>query len=206
MKAMIATTPAKPPTKTKTPARKYHHGDLAHASLTEALSLIEERGHDGLTLAELAKRLKVSHVALYRHYADREALIAAVAEESFRSFGAALREAHESPRDDLLHGMVRAYLAFARKHPARYALMFGRSVCAPPTSTLDEAARASFMVLLEALRLRRPGGDASLLAAQAKQVWAVCHGFASLTQIDALGLSATRTTELAWETVRAVVS
>src|SRR5919106_2570982 len=66
------------------PRRSYHHGNLRRALLDEALVTIRDNGIDGLTLREIGARLGVSRTALYRHFADKRALLMAVATEGFR--------------------------------------------------------------------------------------------------------------------------
>src|SRR3982751_2002701 len=70
------------------PPRPYHHGNLRRALLDEAIAMIRTEGVDGVTLREIGARVGVSRTALYRHFADKRALLAAVATEGFR----ALRE------------------------------------------------------------------------------------------------------------------
>jgi AcrR family transcriptional regulator len=60
------------------PRKTYHHGNLPPALVEAAKALIIERGLDGFTLREVARRVGVTHVAAYRHYADRRALVASV--------------------------------------------------------------------------------------------------------------------------------
>src|SRR5687768_13857073 len=77
------------------PHRPYHHGNLRRALLDEALATIRTEGVDGLTLREIGARLGVSRTALYRHFADKRALLAAVATEGFRTLRAQLVTAWE---------------------------------------------------------------------------------------------------------------
>src|SRR5215510_12243036 len=83
----------------KRPRRKragqYHHGDLRRALIDEALRTIDTAGVEGLTLRRVGEALGVSRTALYRHFPDKEALIAAVAREGFRTFRLALLDAWE---------------------------------------------------------------------------------------------------------------
>lgn len=97
----------------------YHHGDLRPALLAAAAQALEKDGPDGISLRELARRAGVSHTAPYRHFADRQALLAALAEEGFATLAA---ELDGKPwRDQAV-----AYVRFALAHPARFRLMFAR--------------------------------------------------------------------------------
>src|SRR5215212_5774767 len=76
--------------------RAYHHGDLRRALLAEAVRIIAKKGVDALTLRSVGARLGVSRTALYRHFADKSALLAAVASEGFRMLRMQLLEAWDS--------------------------------------------------------------------------------------------------------------
>ena len=86
-------------TKAGRPRRKragqYHHGDLRRALIEQALRTIDAAGAEGLTLRGVGAALGVSRTALYRHFADKEALLAAVAREGFRLLREGLLEAWE---------------------------------------------------------------------------------------------------------------
>src|ERR1700736_95146 len=81
----------------------YHHGDLRAACLSAALELLEEEGASALSLRAVARRAGVAHSAPYRHYADRDALVSAVAAVGYRELAQSLATAHPSPttHDDL---------------------------------------------------------------------------------------------------------
>src|SRR5689334_19621575 len=102
--------------------RSYHHGDLHSALLLTAGKMLEKEGLEALTLREVARRAGVSHSAPYRHFAEREALLAALAAEGFERLGAAQRKAAEAGG---LRAMGEAYVAFALENPQRFRLMFG---------------------------------------------------------------------------------
>ena len=167
------------------PDRPYHHGNLRRGLLDEALATIRAHGIDGLTLREIGARLGVSRTALYRHFADKRALLAAVATEGFRMLREQLVTAWEqggrSPA--AFEAMGVAYVRFAAANPAHYRVMFGGFVdpnaCDPELAT--EAAGA-FQALVDALvALQRAAivrGDDSVL--MARYVWSVVHGVAML--------------------------
>ncbi len=104
----------------------YHHGDLANALLGAAGSLLAEGGARPLTLRAVARRAGVSAMAPYRHFADREALLAAVAADGFARLAAALETGAEgaTPGERLFNAGL-AYIRFALTNPALYRLMFG---------------------------------------------------------------------------------
>jgi AcrR family transcriptional regulator len=170
------------------PVRKrrhqYHHGDLRRALVQEAVRTIGADGVEGLTLRAVGERLGVSRTALYRHFTDKSSLLAAVGLEGFRAFHEAMRAAAQAPAAAGFDAMGRAYLEFARAHPAHYRVMFGGFLegCKSEPALADEAA-ASFQVLVEALRLQQQAGllrddDPEQMA---RFVWSVVHGIAMLT-------------------------
>lgn len=105
----------------------YHHGDLRRALLNAGRLMIAEAGASHLSLREVARRIGVTHAAPYRHFPDKEHLIAAIAAEGYEALGHRLEEcvtAHPgTPRERLLSlGIV--YVRFAIEHPADYRAMF----------------------------------------------------------------------------------
>ncbi len=142
----------------------YHHGDLRPALLAAAEALLVAGGPAGLSLRAVARAAGVSHNAPYRHFASREALLAALAAEGFGRLGAALRQAGG------LAGQGRAYLAFAAEHPALYRLMFGAELQGTSHPALREAAAGAFAALAGVAADR-----STALAA-----WALVHGLAGL--------------------------
>jgi len=105
-------------------ARGYHHGNLKEALVRAALELIAEKGPAGFTFADAARWAGVSPAAPYRHYADRDALLADVALRGFELFVAALTKAWGDGSPDALAGFDRlskAYRDFAKREPAYYS-------------------------------------------------------------------------------------
>lgn len=98
---------------------RYHHGDLRQALLDAAMTLIDIRGRDALTLREAARRAGVSEAAPYRHFANLDELLGAVALEGFEMLIGDLESLSGARR------IRAAYLAFAVDFPGRYQLMFG---------------------------------------------------------------------------------
>jgi AcrR family transcriptional regulator len=166
-------------------AGQYHHGDLRRALIDQALRTIEKLGVEGLTLRGAGEALGVSRTALYRHFSDKQALVAAVAREGFRTFRLALVEAWERNGRDRagFAAMGEAYLQFAVAHPSHYRVMFGRFVeSSARDPKLIEEATAAFQVLVDALVEGQRGGwvrrDDPLMLA--RFIWSVSHGIAML--------------------------
>ena len=162
------------------PRRGYHHGNLRETLLEAARDLVAERGPQGFTLVEAARRAGVSPSAPYRHFKDREEVLAALATRGFVLFGESLRAAAQqagSPRE-ALRAMGPAYLGFARREPGYYAAMFSFK---PAEAEADDVQPrfAAFEALVQAVSGALPPGgpDPRLVALQ---VWALSHGVAML--------------------------
>src|SRR6266516_6522329 len=111
----------------KKSATRYHHGDLRRALLDEALRTIQTHGVEHLTLRSVGECLGVSRSALYRHFADKQSLLAVVGKEGFGTLRQALAAAwKENGRGRIgFEAMGRAYVQFAVAHPSHYRVMFG---------------------------------------------------------------------------------
>ena len=166
--------------------RGYHHGNLREALVEAALSLISEKGAGGFTFAEAARAAGVSPAAPYRHFRDRDALVAEVARTGFELFAKGLTEAWAGGRPaptDAFNRLGRAYLAFAREKPAHFAAMFEAGLTFAEHPELREAGDRAFAVLREACeaviatlpRDRRPPA-----AMMALHIWSLSHGIAAL--------------------------
>ena len=162
----------------------YHHGDLRRALLDAALRTIREEGVEALTLRATGAKLGVSRTALYRHFADKGALLTTVATEGFRMLRERLLEAWSRGGFGRagFHEMGRAYVAFAVANPAHYRVMFGGAVEGARDPELAREAHGAFQALVDALaaqqreRLIRDDDPVQL----ARFVWAVVHGVAML--------------------------
>lgn len=159
--------------------RRYHHGNLAQALVSEALSLIEGEGIAALSLRAVAKRAAVSPAAVYRHFADKEALLAAVAAEGFAALNAAFADVPAAPPADRLAGLGEAYVAFALAHPGLFRLMFTAArPSARQHARLQEESHRAFASLTEAVTACRAGTVPSPAATIA--AWSLVHGLALL--------------------------
>lgn len=162
----------------------YHHGDLPRAMVQEAVRTIQTEGLAALTLRGVGARLGVSRTALYRHFADKQALLGAVAAEGFRMLREDLVAAWEaSPSGPgRMDPMGAAYVRFAVTHPSHYRVMFGGAVHAGAGETSGDESTDAFAALVDAIVVQQQAGfvrrdDPQQLALY---VWAVVHGVAML--------------------------
>lgn len=148
----------------------YHHGDLPTALLAAAAEILEKQGVEALSLREAARRAGVSHNAPYRHFADRDSLLAELAAQGFRDLGKAIagRQGRE---------MGEAYVRFALSQPNRFRLMFGGRLELKRHASLDAASRATYEALVAAFRAEPSVAEPEKAAAAA---WSLVHGLAHL--------------------------
>jgi AcrR family transcriptional regulator len=161
-----------------TSSQAYHHGALKTALLDAADKLLDEGGVEAVSLREAARRAGVSAMAPYRHFADKEALLAALATRGFREFGAALGEAVTSAVDSLAE-MGRAYVRFALARPGRFRLMFGSAIGDRTRHPeLCAAGERTSRQLLDAVEASgRAEADPRTAAVRA---WSIVHGLSHL--------------------------
>ncbi|CAB3782374.1 hypothetical protein LMG28614_01433 [Paraburkholderia ultramafica] len=170
---------------TKTPEKKprtrqnYHHGDLRRALLDAGREEIAANGAQSLTLTSLARRAGVAQSAPYRHFVDRDDLLAELAMEGFQELSKALRKAMESGgKRGNVRRMAAAYLQFGEQNVERYRLMFASRIVpdAPPESPLGKAAEESYQLLLAGIA----AGGRTGPYGSATAVWAQLHGLVML--------------------------
>jgi AcrR family transcriptional regulator len=177
----------------------YHHGDLRAACLRAARELLEEDGAAGLSLRAVARRAGVSPTAPYRHYADRDALVSAVAAEGYRELAGYLAGAHPSPSTpDDLAAVAIAYVQFALEHPALFRVMFVEP-CDPRNDERVIATAAISEYVGTIARHAFPRADPDALSTA---MWALVHGLAFL-HLD--GKLDTSTPDVVADRVRAAV-
>jgi AcrR family transcriptional regulator len=175
--------------------RPYHHGNLRQALLQAAERRLERHGAAATTLRAIARDAHVTHAAAYHHFADREALLRALAARGYERFAAALAGAAArapGPRAFLEVGV--AYVRFAADHPALFRLMFSGEVARGrrADAELRAAADGALGVLLEGVRGGAPGLDEAAVRRRAAAAWAVVHGISGLFldgQLAPLGLA-----------------
>lgn len=154
-------------------ARTYHHGDLRAALLAAAAELLVDGGVAAISLREVARRAGVSHSAPYRHFADRDALLAALATDGFDELAGRMRR---QPAAELA-SLGQCYVAFALEQPGRFSLMFGGIADKSRYPQLQQAAQLLYQQLgtgVEALAPEQDQATASLAA------WSLVHGLAKL--------------------------
>jgi AcrR family transcriptional regulator len=166
--------------------RGYHHGNLREALVEAALELIGAKGPGGFTFAEAARHAGVSPAAPYRHFRDRDALLAEVAARGFQRFEQQLGAAWDDGRPNLATAFDRlgkAYLAFARTEPAYFSAMFESGLSLADHRELQQAGDRAFAVLrsaCEALVAGMPAGKRPPPLMMALHIWSLSHGIASL--------------------------
>ena len=182
----------RPPASQRQPRRpkrpnRYHHGDLPRALLDAALRIVETEGKEALTLRAVARLAGVSQAAPYRHFANKEALLAGVAEEGFRSLMSAMRESVQACGDiplARLRAVGIGYVTFATSHPSHFRVMFGRDMADRSAfPTLRQVASDTLAMLVDAIadcqraglvRSEEPAADLALTA------WSSVHGLSAL--------------------------
>ena len=174
------------PRRPKRPNR-YHHGDLPRALLDSALRIVEAQGTDALTLRAVARLAGVSQAAPYRHFANKEALLAGVAEEGFRSLMSAMRQSVRACGDmplARLRAVGIGYVTFATTHPSHFRVMFGRDMADRSAfPALRQVAGDTLAIVVDAIadcqraglvRSEEPAADLALTA------WSSVHGLSTL--------------------------
>jgi AcrR family transcriptional regulator len=163
----------------------YHHGNLRQVLLEEAAEVIRERGVAGLSLRGLARRVGVSHGAPARHFADKGALLTALATDALERFQAALLGGMAEAGDSALdrhRAIGMGYVRFAVESPAYFRLITSSRHLFEPDAEFDAAFQRLFETFREATIAAQQEGwgtgrdpDALLIAA-----WSAAHGVATL--------------------------
>jgi AcrR family transcriptional regulator len=166
--------------------KPYHHGDLRQALLDAALEIVRREGVGSLTLRSVARAARVSHMAPYHHFADKAALVAAVAEAGFRGLRREMEEriarCPDDPRARFRESGI-AYVSFAVKHPNLFRVMFGPEAAdADAHPELQAASQAAFEVMQGLLEQSQAGY--AIREDDTRQIgltaWALVHGLAML--------------------------
>jgi AcrR family transcriptional regulator len=153
-------------------SQPYHHGELKPALLAAAAQLLDEGGAALISLREVARRAGVSHNAPYRHFADRDSLLAALAEDGFRELGRRM-----DAEAGGLAALGQCYVHFALEQPGRFALMFGAGLDKTRYSQLQQAALALYRRLARAVHETAPAREPEVATLAA---WSLVHGLAQL--------------------------
>jgi AcrR family transcriptional regulator len=164
--------------------KPYHHGHLQDALLQAAIHLISETGPAGLSLREVARRAGVSHNAPYRHFQDREELLAAVAAQGFRELTQAMLDgaAKQSTAMGRLKLAGLAYVEFALRRKEHFTVMFDAPLSKRHIPISAEAGEQAFGTLVSLVKNcqdegQLPAGDSRQFALFA---WSIVHGVAKL--------------------------
>ena len=148
--------------------------------------ILEAEGLDALTLRAAARAAGVSHMAPYRHFEDKDALLAAVSAKGFAALAAAMDQAFANTADPTRReaAIGIAYVTFALRHPARYRLMFGPAISDkrrfPELVAAGERSFAECRAMIERRASDVERVDADLIERRAIAVWSTVHGLASL--------------------------
>lgn len=187
------TTRISPAAAPSTPSTPYHHGNLRAALIEAGLQALRDKPAHELSLRDLARQVGVSANAAYRHFADKETLLMALAAEGFRRFGLAQAQAAAKGHtpDTMFRAAGQAYVRFAREHAALFQLMFGRFPAHGRSPELIDASETSFSGLLglAALHAGLPH-DHPAVRVRALVAWSFVHGLSHLVldgQLDKFG-------------------
>ncbi len=166
--------------------KAYHHGNLKQALVEATLSLIQEKGPTGFTLAEAARQAGVSPAAPYRHFKGREDLIAEVARQGYILFAEQLETAYNRGKPTPLtafEAVGRAYLDFARTRPGYYIAMFESGVSTvgnPDLNMVENRAMAVLTQAAENLFEHLPKSQRPPATMVSHHIWAMSHGVVEL--------------------------
>jgi len=164
----------------------YHHGDLKNALIKAGVKILAKDGVGGLSLRKVAKQAGVSHAAPYSHFADKQALIAAISTEGFKQLYkkiASVRETHSKKPSTLLLETARAYIQFAMNEPDRFKLMFSSII--EKEKDYPEFVEASYENFQQLVSVVETCQQAGLLKPRpsdlmAVSVWSSVHGMIML--------------------------
>jgi AcrR family transcriptional regulator len=168
-----------------TTERGYHHGDLRQALIAVAETLLAEKGVEGFTLRECARRAGVSPAAPGHHFGNMTGLLTAIATLGFEGLAAAMESAaaaSDGTAEERLKAIGLGYIRFALAHPARFRVIFGRFPLDHGDAALAAAGDHAFDILAQTIAAQRGNSEALDEQARAELVlaWSTVHGFANL--------------------------
>lgn len=172
-------------------SKSYHHGDLRNTLIRVGVEMLDEGGEANLSLRKLAKRVGVSHNAPYQHFADKDALLAAIAEEGFRilrdDYDALIARRDELNPQEFFTAAAHVYVDFALNHQSHFAVMFG------PLSSLQypdlaQASLDAFGRLVQVVHQLQEHNyfDDGVAEGIALMLWTLMHGYAAVVIADKL--------------------
>ena len=182
----------KPAAEKKTVAKPYHHGNLKNALIRAGIEILSTEGARGLSLRKVARRAGVSHAAPYAHYADKQALIAAISTEGYRRLYDAVAGAARRHAGDPLRQLVEsawAYVRFALDEPDHFRItLSGLVEKEKDYPAFVEIAQKSFGAVVDVIAGCQAAGvlDPGPPELMAATVWAQVHGLALLLLEDQL--------------------
>ena len=170
-------------------AKKYHHGDLRDAILRESVPLLKQLGPQSFNMREVAKRLKVSGAAPYRHFGSKEEIFFRLVEDGFRQLNSKFKgaiQSHPLEPGQQMTAIAHAYYDFAEKFPEHLQLMFGNYLSVSLKQkdvSLNEAANELFLTLISAVQscqlvqLLPANAPSDILVVK---IWSAIHGYSVL--------------------------
>ena len=165
----------------------YHHGNLPETLIHEAANLLSEKGAEGFSMREVARRAGVAVAAPAHHFGNAKGLLTAIATQGFRKLTAEQRNAMASSRDRVEKVIVlcRTYVDMGVRYPGYAAVMFRWDLLDDDDIAYSEAAAGAFSLLSKAIAEATPKEvDAMTIRHAAKTLWAAMHGFVVLSLAD----------------------
>ena len=169
---------------------EYHHGDLKTSLKQAALRLVQDRGPRGFSLNEASRLAGVSVAAPYRHFDDKDALLAEIARDGYELLEREIRKSVEKAgnlREQLVESGM-AYLRFARNHADYFSVMFHSGLDRSKYPDIERSAKAGLGVVLRLAQQYEHTPELAEL--RAVSAWALVHGLATLDHDGALSATA----------------
>jgi AcrR family transcriptional regulator len=175
--------------------KTYHHGDLKNALIQAGIEILAEEGVKGLILRRVAKRAGVSHTAPYAHFADKQALVAAISTEGYKGLYEKFKLIHQKHHEDPLKKLVEVawgYIQFAVNDPAHFKITFSGVIEKEKDyPAFVQISQLSFQYIIETVAACQNSGyvrqgPTDLIAVN---LWGAIHGLATLLIEDQLSSS-----------------
>jgi AcrR family transcriptional regulator len=170
-------------------AKSINDLNLKEACIVAAREVIAEQGVEGLSMRDVARKLNISHQAPYRHFPNRDHLLAEIMRRCFVDFAQYLDSQSKANQSDELRGMGEAYMTYAASKPLEYRLMFGTPWPDPASHPeLIQYASHAFDLLRQTL-LKKTGkssGARKQAELQAMFIWSTLHGMATIEQSNVM--------------------
>jgi len=170
--------------KTMGKRKSYHHGQLKEALIAAATQLVEEKGPDNFSLADACRLAGVSTAAPYRHFRDRNELLAEVVNQGFRGLAEANHEAVTRTGEGTLSGIIamgKSYVRFAERQPGVFRMMFGQNTQVKQVEGVLETGLDCFGGLIRQVQIYCAAqGREDDAREVALRLWTFVHGAASL--------------------------